>query len=249
MTEKYGIGKRFVTNEGYEIEIIEKMKQGKRRVRFKNGYEIICERTNIGLGHIRNPYHPSVYGVGYLGVGDYKSNAEGRNAAEYEVWNKMLQRCYSEKYQKRHPTYIGTTVCNEWLNFQNFAKWYNENYPKIESINFQLDKDLLQGNVENKIYSPETCVFLPKSVNSFLANKKSDNSSGCPGVSWHKTGKKWGASINLFGERKQKHLGIYSDIELASKSYQCARELEAEKVKDYLRSLNYLPENIIQLIK
>ena len=246
---KYGVGTKHLTNEGYEIEIIEKMGHGKRRVRFENGHEVICERTNIGTGHIRNPYHPSVQGIGYLGIGNYKSNAKGKSTPEYEVWNMMLQRCYSEKHQEKFPTYKGTIVCKEWHNFQSFAKWYHDNYPNINEVNFQLDKDLLQNDVKNKIYSPQTCIFLPKNVNSFLTNKKSDNTSGYIGVSWFKASIKWVANINLFGENKLKHLGYFLTPEEASETYQSARELEAEKVKEYLRSLNYLSEEIIKLVK
>ncbi len=32
----------------------------------------------------------------------------------YVAWRNMLQRCYSKKYLESYPTYIGTSVCNEW---------------------------------------------------------------------------------------------------------------------------------------
>ena len=142
-------------------------------------------------------------------------------------------------------------MCNEWLNFQNFAKWYKDNLLKISKVNFQLDKDLLQENIENKIYSPETCIFLPHNVNSFLTNKQSSNTSGFIGVCWDNQVKKWKAKIKVFCEDKGKqgYLGLFSTPEQASLVYQQARAEQAEKVKDYIRSLNYLSEDIIQLIK
>ena len=247
--EKYGVGAKHITNEGYEIEVVEKLENDKRRVIFEDGYEVIVFIHHIKTGKIKNPYHPSVCGVGYFGVGEYKAKIDGKPTPEYGTWNNMIQRCYDKKYQENHPTYKGTIVCEEWLNFQNFSKWYEDNYPKIEGVNFDLDKDLLQEGVENKVYSPETCVFLPKSVNLFLSHKYSNNTSGFVGVYWDIANKKWRAQINLFGEGKRKNLGLFTTPEEASLVYQKAREIEAEKVKSYLRGLDYLPEHIIQLVK
>lgn len=247
--EKYGIGTRHKTNEGYEIEIIEKLNNDKRKVRFENGYEAIIDHSNISRGNIKNPYHPSVFGVGYFGVGDYKCSANDKRTKEYIVWTSMFKRCYDGKSQEKNPTYKNVTVCKEWYNFQNFARWYEISCPRINNINFQLDKDLLQNDVENKTYSPDTCVFIPNGVNLFLANKRLSNTSGYTGVSWDKTKKKWIAQISLFEEGKYKNLGLFPTPKLASKAYQKARVEQSEKVKEYLRSLNYLPEHIIQLIK
>ena len=249
MGNKYEVGTKHMTNEGYLVEIVDKIDVLRRKVRFEDGYEVIVKCYNVGAGNIKNHYHPSVCGVGYMGVGEYKSNLDGKITPEYSVWQNMLQRCYDEKYQESLPTYKDVAVCEEWLNFQNFADFYHKNYPRINEVNFQLDKDLLQENIKNKIYSPETCIFLPKNINTFFTNKQSDNTSGYTGVSWHKQHKKWQAQIRLFGENKKKFLGCFTTPKLASEVYQQARTIEAEKVKEYLRSLNYLPEEIIELIR
>lgn len=80
----------------------------------------------------------------------------------YSCWVSMLERCYSEKFHKNHPTYKDCYVCDEWLIFSNFKSW-------METQDYEgkaLDKDLLV--YQNKVYSPETCVFIPKELNSFL---------------------------------------------------------------------------------
>ena len=249
MVEKYGVGTKCITNEGYKFEVVEKIDVRKRIIRFDNGYEIVVHTSAIIKGKIKNPYHKSVCGIGYFGVGKYKCRVNNKKTPEYTVWQSMLKRCYDEKFQERCPTYKSVTVYNEWLNFQNFSKWYEDNYPKIEGVNFDLDKDLLQLNVENKIYSPKTCIFLPQNVNKFLTNKQSTNTSGYIGVSWTKANEKWCARINLFRESKLKNLGYFATPEEAYQVYQQARKVESEKVKDYLRSLDYLSEKIIQLVK
>lgn len=247
--EKYGVGSKHITNEGYEIEIVEKIDYKKRRIKFENGHEVEVYINDVGTGTIKNPYHPSVYGVGYLGVGEYGTKIGGKTTQEYDVWKLMLRRCYDDKSQEKRPTYKDTTICEEWKNFQNFAKWYKDNYPKIEGVKFDLDKDLMQKDIKNKVYSPETCTFLPKNINTFFTNKQSDNTSGFIGVGWNKRDKRWIAQINLFGENKKKFLGCFTTPEEASQVYQSARAEQAEKAKDYLRSLNYLQEEIIQLVK
>lgn len=79
----------------------------------------------------------------------------------YSTWRAMLARCYNPKH-KAYPQYggAGVTVCQEWHTFQNFARWYQENYVQ----GWHIDKDLY-GLQE---YGPKTCVFLPEPINQLL---------------------------------------------------------------------------------
>ena len=79
----------------------------------------------------------------------------------YRAWTAMLKRCYNPTYQANNPTYIGCTVCDEWLTFSNFKKWMM----RQDFQGKQLDKDLLVKG--NKLYSPETCVFVDGMINTF----------------------------------------------------------------------------------
>lgn len=76
----------------------------------------------------------------------------------YQRWRSMLNRCYSGRY----PSYKGFAVCEEWLTFSNFKAWMETQDWKGK----ELDKDLLVEG--NKVYSPETCVFIDAEVNLFL---------------------------------------------------------------------------------
>lgn len=79
----------------------------------------------------------------------------------YDRWYGVLSRCYSKRSEKVSPTYKDCYVCDEWLYFSNFKAWME----KHDWEGKDLDKDLLiEGN---KVYSPETCIFVPKSVNRF----------------------------------------------------------------------------------
>lgn len=81
----------------------------------------------------------------------------------YQVWQAMLTRCYSKKHQDKYPSYIGVTVCEEWLTFSNFKAWMEKQDWKDKF----LDKDLLYEG--NKIYSPENCMFVDRRINNFLS--------------------------------------------------------------------------------
>lgn len=89
----------------------------------------------------------------------------GKQSSAYQAWNAMLQRCYDHKYQARQPTYIGCSVCPEWLYFSNFQRWFDENYRE----GFALDKDILVAG--NKIYSPKTCRYVPQYLNLLLTDR------------------------------------------------------------------------------
>lgn len=117
-------------------------------------------------GQVRNPYDRSLYGKGFLGEGVYKASENNIHTPQYRKWKDMLKRVFNEKYQTIQPTYFGTEIVDEWLNFQNFARWYDENFYEIEDEVIHLDKDILVKG--NKLYSPETCVFAPKFINNLF---------------------------------------------------------------------------------
>lgn len=243
--DKYSVGKIFKNLYGDEFQIIEKLKGVKNKIKF-TGYEQVkfVDSNRIKDGTIKNNFKPSICGIGYLGMDSNKGSSANRSI--YIIWANMIRRCYGKNRIDITPTYKNIKVCEEWHNYQNFAKWYLENYPKdIEGIKFEIDKDLLQEGVENKIYSPSTCVFLPKSVNVFLfgGNNKDINT----GLSWKESNKKWQVSIG--GGKDRCYLGIFENKEDARFEYLKARKLRAEKQKDYLRSLNYLSEEIIELVR
>lgn len=124
------------------------------------------EIGNLKKGNVRPLFYPRIRGVGYLG--EYFDKNESKNKC-YCTWNRMLERCYDEKFHIKHTTYKGCSVCEEWHNYSNFKKWYKDNYYEIEGETIALDKDILIKG--NKIYSPETCVFVPERINSLFTKR------------------------------------------------------------------------------
>ena len=100
----------------------------------------------------------------------------------YRTWNSMLNRCYSKGKNITRRTYKDCTVCEKWLTFSNFKSWMElQDWEGKE-----LDKDFLSGN--NKVYSPDTCVFITSDLNKFIIDGGNTTSGKeLPlGVSWHK---------------------------------------------------------------
>ena len=58
-----------------------------------------------------------------VGVNDANYATSGKRMCPfYRRWINMLERCYSEKFQEKNPTYRGCSVCEEWLTFSNFKR-------------------------------------------------------------------------------------------------------------------------------
>lgn len=142
-------------------------------IKFNDNPDVTIWTTlqNIKNGQIKNPYKRSVYNIGYYGVGNYTARNNNIKTEEYIKWISMFVRCYDDKYHERQPSYIGCTVAEPFQNFQIFAEWYNHN---IYECNYplELDKDFLYEG--NKIYSPATCCFLPKEINTAINYKRHD---------------------------------------------------------------------------
>ncbi len=236
-------GQIYETKNYGDIEVIEYISPRNIRIRFLNtGYEDKVTFGEITKNSPKDYLQPVVYGIGFLGA---KMKLKSKNVKAYGTWTNMLKRCYCVKFHKNNQTYIGTTVCKEWHNFQNFCVWFDDNY--IEG--YELDKDLLQDDVDNKIYSPETCVFLPRKINSFFNNKRIDNKSGYIGVCWDKFRNKYRVTTSCFETKKQIFVGRFYNIEEANKAYVEARMKQAEFAKRYMRKLGYWSEYVIQKVR
>lgn len=166
---------------------------------------------------IRDFRIPSVQGIGFIGDGEHTTHIKRVPTKVYLVWLGMFQRCYNKRHQKIYPSYKGCTVDEIWHNFQVFAEWFTDNY--IEG--FVLDKDILVKG--NKIYSPETCCFVPQEINQMLVKRNKSRGKYPLGVYKNKDSNKFVALVSI-GKSRQKHLGIFNTPEEAFKAYKKAKE-------------------------
>ena len=171
-------------------------------------------------GEIKCPYEPKVYGVGYLGEGKYKAFENGKKTDEYIIWHGMLKRCYDLKLHKKESTYKGCTVEEYLLNFQHMGEWINRNYYEIPGEKMCLDKDILYKG--NKIYSRETCVFVPQRINLLFTKRDNARGNSPIGTTPNSSGNYVAQCCD--GNGKKIPLGTYSTKEEAFQVYKQYKE-------------------------
>lgn len=230
-------GERKIMNCGEEAEIIEYINNKEIIVKFiKTGEMIKCEYNNFKKGKIKSHFTPTVYGVGIVGT-DKIVDVNGKKAISYEIWRSMLQRCYDEKALQRNPTYKNCLVCKEWLYYPNFKSWYDNNYYDVDDEQMCLDKDILFKG--NKIYSPETCIFVPHNINKLFTKSNKVRGSLPIGVCWVNRDKVYRAQCNIFDIKskisKRKNLGNFINIEQSFNTYKKAKEENIKQVADYYK--------------
>ena len=137
----------------------------------------------------------------------------------YKTWKHMLERCYSTKFQERQPTYIGCSVSKEWLTFSVFKMWMESQHWE----GMQLDKDLLFSG--NKVYSDETCTFVPKAVNMFTIDRSNDRGEWLIGAHWDKREGKFKSQCRNPFTKKREYLGLFT-CELEAHQTWLKRKLE-----------------------
>ena len=162
-----------------------------------------------------------VYGAG-VNDAQYciRAAIDGKNVLcpAYDAWSSMINRTYSAKFHAGNPTYMGVTVCDEWLSFMSFRRWWMER----QVDGWQLDKDILSDSRE---YSPEACIFAPSWLNSFTADHGAARGD-CPiGVHLHKRLGRFQARCRNPMPKKTEHLGYFGTPEEAHLAW-LARKLE-----------------------
>lgn len=192
---------------------------------------------NFKNGNVKCPYEKRYYGHGFLGEGKYKMSKNGKITKSYQVWCGILERCYNPKLHEKEPTYKGCTISKEWLNYQNFAEWYYNNYYEIEGEQIALDKDILVKG--NKIYSEDTCIFVPQRINSLFTKRDKLRGEYPIGVYYNKRDKKFVSQCNVYDLKENKnkgiHLGYYDTPQQAFEVYKQFKEQHIKEVAEYYK--------------
>lgn len=181
------------------------------------------KRRQSNTGNVRKRTK-LVWGVG---INDYEGNIKSNHVhiPSYHTWEQMLKRCYSQEFLNSHSTYKGCSVCDEWKYFSNFKRWFDKNYVD----GYQLDKDIIKKG--NKVYSPDTCCFVPLEINTLLC--KSDKARGEMPIGVYKRemvhGYKYVAYLNN-SIKKHFHLGTFETPEEAFLAYKKAKEVHIKDI-------------------
>ena len=222
MKENNRIGEENINTQGCKMKIIEYRSSLDIDVQFEDGNKVYNKSYgSFKRGNIKNYYYPNIFGVACLG--NEKCFNNGKLTKEYVCWHGMIERCYSENSLKQKPTYENCVVCDEWLCFENFKKWYDVNFYQVDNEVMSLDKDIL--NKGNKIYSPNTCVFVPQTINTLFV--KRDKSRGKYPIGITEGKYSYQVRMNIGG--KVIHLGNFNTIE---ESFNCYKENKEAYIKE-----------------
>lgn len=221
------IGKTFFSAKFGEYEIVDYQNFNNVTVKFaKTGFTTKATMNAVNKGGVKDKLSPSVYGVGIVSD-KYKTRDDSNmQIKEYRLWNRMLERCYSKKFQDKNPSYKN---CEASINFKQFT-FFKEWCEKQLGFNqgWELDKDLLtQGNL---IYSEKTCVFLPEEINRVITKRKVSGKVKHTGVVVNSRTKKIEARISMYN--KDKTIGVFNSIDEASRAFKLAKKAYLKELAD-----------------
>lgn len=166
-----------------------------------------------------------VCGIGSYNRGKYRAYSNNENTLEYVTWNSMMNRGASLREKSRNATYRLCSIDERFLDFQWFAEWCNKQIG-FGLDGYDLDKDILFKG--NNVYSPETCVFIPRKLNTFLISCKSARGKYPIGVSVSSKSKRFMARCRVDGKRI--YIGTYDTPEEAFSAYKSVKEKEAKRL-------------------
>lgn len=217
------------------MKIVEYNKCNDMIIEFQDEYKakVHTTYTNFMRGQVRNPYDKTVYDIGYLGEGKHKVYIDQEHLEPvYNVWRTLLGRCCTEKHREQFPAYANCRVCDEWLCYQNFAQWWNENMYHVGTERMHIDKDIMYS--DNKLYNPDTCIIVPQSINEiFHSSGRKTKDKDLPYTI--RRAAKCGYSVSY----KKESLGVYDSIDECIKVY---IEAKRKHIRDKVKKIeNELP--------
>lgn len=160
-----------------------------------------------------------------VGINDSNEIVKYNNqiSKSYSIWRGMLQRCY-ESNKDKNESYQDCSVCEEWKRYSVFKKWFDNPLNGYKD-GYQLDKDILC--VGNRVYSPDTCCFVPQDINKLFKKKKKNANNKQTGI-WRTYNGKYSANLSHNG--KHRHIGTFNTIEEAFAAYKREKEAYIKEV-------------------
>ena len=213
------------------FKIVDIISGSKIVVEFLNtGYNVTVQATQVRLGTIRDRLAPTVHKVGIIGDKYDIRSKENKNilTREYTIWDNMLARCYSEEARSKHPTYIDCTVSENFKYYTYFYEWCQEQIG-FNNDNWHLDKDILVKG--NKVYSEDTCIFLPREINNLFTTRVRFRGDSPIGVHFSNGKGKYVAQISDGKAKSNRtYLGLFDDEYSAFCAYKQAKELHIKEL-------------------
>lgn len=234
------IGEVSHTSCGTPAKILEYVNNKNVLIEFQDEYKYQYRTSylNFKHGYLTNPYEcRNTGGIGFIGVGEYNSRD---HKVPYAKWKQIISRCL--KFNENDlaiQSYKDCMICDEWLNFQNFAKWYYENVYEFNGT-LCVDKDILIH--DNKLYSPNTCLIVPERINLLFIKEKGRRGELPIGV---KKGYNCYTGMATLGYKKI-HLGTFKNVEDAFYAYKNAKEKYIKQIADEYKDI--IPQKLYNIL-
>lgn len=210
------IGKVLKSRNYGDFKVVSFINTNNVEVEFRStGFKKHFQLSKIKKGAIKDPFYPSIQGVGFIGDKYLTLNKEydyKKHLRQYEAWMDMLKRSYSDRYQGKYSSYKDTVVSENFKSYTYFYEWCERqvgfNCTDENSKRWCLDKDILVKG--NKIYSEDACVFVPNEINCLFTKTNKLRGKYPIGVHYDNTKKKFISQINRNNAKGcQDYLGAY----------------------------------------
>lgn len=174
-----------------------------------------------GKGSLHKKARRPVYGVG-INDAEFSTGRNEYRTPSYALWRSILNRCYGS-ISKKCLYYANCSVCEEWKTYSLFKKFYDQNYVK----GYHIDKDILKRG--NKVYSPETCCFVPPEINTLIVKHDATRGDLPIGVSrLSNNPHRYRAIVRIYG--RYITIGNYDTPEEAFAAYKSAKEAHIQEM-------------------
>ena len=185
--------------------------------------------SDIKRGEVRDNEFKPVNKVGIMDIPNTLIRGV-KHPRVYHIWNNMLQRCYNENLRSKHTTYSDCEVSDDFKYYSKFKEWAEKQVGYTKE-GWALDKDILVKG--NKVYSAETCCFVPQEINSLIISANAARGELPVGVYYEKDTCKLKVRVSIDG--KLKHIGRYTCKLEAFNAYKQAKENHIKKVAEKWR--------------
>lgn len=228
---EFDLTKEYKNKNNCVMKIIDYKNRNDVIVEFQDQYKakVHTALSNIRIGNVKNPYYPSVFGVGIIGNKYPTSCNDGKPAKEYIMWKAILNRCFYKQLNNTQ-CYNNCQICDEWLLYEKFYEWVHmqENFEQLYNlgIRFDVEKDILIKN--NNLYSHETCCLVPHNVNALFVKQQFHRGEYPIGVCYDQEFNKYAAYLCIYG--KQRRIGRFDSVESAFNNYKINKEALIKKI-------------------
>ena len=217
-------GMNYSTRNHGKVKVVEYRSATDVIVQFENtGYVTTTSTGNLKKGFVKDRTVPSVSGFGIVGDTNIRDDY-GVIEKEYRKWENMLSRVYARPTK----SYLDCSVSPKFQKYSDFRDWCNKQIG-FDQEGWVLDKDILVKR--NKVYSPETCCFVPSDINAIFIRQENIRGKQPIGVWFDKRGGTYQSDICV-GTNKRKRLGGFNSPEEAFQAYKQAKEAYIKEVAE-----------------